>query len=270
MDWSQGENMTKSYRDTFKGTSRYYASYRNPYPDAFFDMVKQKFKLSRNDRVLDLGCGTGQIAIPISQSVKEVAALDPEPEMLSEGKLRAEKSAMTNISWVNAGSEDLADLSSELGKFQLVTIGTAFHWMEQEKTLNSLYNLVIDGGGVAVVDLNTTLLKNPIVIQVIKKWLGEERRAGSGVFKPPAKKKYQNIMNESRFHGIEVWDYPFTFDYDIYSIVGMLYSTSYCNQNVLGDKKEAFEKDLRETLLNSYPSGQILSDGHVGAVMGWR
>ena len=84
--------MTKSYKDIFKGTAWYYARYRAGYPQAFFDRVKDKFNLSKNDRVIDLGCGTGQIAIPICQCVREVVALDPESEMLVEGKMLAEKS----------------------------------------------------------------------------------------------------------------------------------------------------------------------------------
>ena len=78
--------MTSDYKDIFHGTAWYYARYREGYPQEFFDLIRQKFDLSTDDRVLDLGCGTGQIAIPISSLVKEVIAMDPEPEMIEEGK----------------------------------------------------------------------------------------------------------------------------------------------------------------------------------------
>ena len=80
--------MVSPYKDIFQGTAWYYARFREGYPPEFFDLIKRKFDLLKGDRVLDLGCGTGQIAIPISASVKEVVAMDPEPEMISEGNFR--------------------------------------------------------------------------------------------------------------------------------------------------------------------------------------
>ena len=83
--------MTSNYRDMFKGTAWYYARFREGYPDEFFTMLVDEFNLSNCDRVLDLGCGTGQIAVPISRLVGEVIAMDPEPEMIAEGRKQAEK-----------------------------------------------------------------------------------------------------------------------------------------------------------------------------------
>ena len=62
--------MTESYKDLFRGTAWYYARYRSGYPEAFFKLVRNKFELSKVDRVLDLGCGTGQIAIPVCRFVR--------------------------------------------------------------------------------------------------------------------------------------------------------------------------------------------------------
>ena len=54
------------------------------------------------------------------------------------------------------------------------------------------------------------------------------------------------------------------------SIIGNIYSTSMANQEVLGDKKEAFEKDLRDTLLKDNPSGKFVSEGQVQAFLAWK
>ncbi|HEX9896203.1 MAG TPA: class I SAM-dependent methyltransferase [Dehalococcoidales bacterium] len=260
--------MNKSYTDAFKGTAWYYARYRANYPDIFFEMVKDKFELDRNDRVLDLGCGTGQIAIPISRFVKEVVAMDPEPEMLAEGKIFAKKYKIKNIKWVEGGSEDLADMSTELGKFKLIVIGTAFHWMDREKTLDILYDMTEDGGGIVVVDRGN-LFKEPVIDKVIKKWLGQERRAGSGFYKQPLR-RYEEVISESRFKKIEFWEHELSIVNDIDWIVGNIYSSSMANPNVLGDRREKFEKDLRETLLKQNPSGKFTSNDKVTAIIAWR
>src|SRR5690349_23730188 len=57
----------------------------------FYDMVAHKFNLDGTGRLLDLGCGTGQLAIPFSSYFEEVIGLDPEPEMLEQSALADRK-----------------------------------------------------------------------------------------------------------------------------------------------------------------------------------
>lgn len=265
--------MTESYKDLFRGAAWYYARYRSGYPEAFFKLVRDKFELSKVDRVLDLGCGTGQIAIPVCRFVREVVAMDPEPEMIAEGKKEAEKSGASNIMWVEGGSDDLPNMREELGTFKLVAMGTSFHWMNQEKTLEVLYEMIHDGGGIVTVDSASLWTKanewQSVVKTIIQKWLGEERRAGSGAYKPPAR-RYEEYIGESRFRRMETWKYSYAVTTDIDSVIGNLYSTSGANPNVLGNKKEAFEKDLRETLSKLNPSGKFMSEGEVAAILAWK
>ena len=75
---------SKAYRDTFRSTGWHYARFRRGYPDAVFELLRQKFGLDGTGRLLDLGCGTGQLAMPLAREFEEVVAMDPEPEMLSE------------------------------------------------------------------------------------------------------------------------------------------------------------------------------------------
>ena len=189
--------------------------------------------------------------------------------MLVEGKMLAEKSRASNISWIEGGSEDLVDLRYKLGKFQLAAVGTAFHWMNREKTLDDLYAMLNEGGGIVIANLDNSLFRKPEIIQLVKKWLGEERRAGSGVYKPPAR-PHEEVISESKFHRMEFWKYPMVFINNLDSIIGNIYSTSMANQEVLGDKKEAFEKDLRDTLLKDNPSGKFVSEGQVQAFLAWK
>ncbi len=265
--------MIKSYKDTFKSTAWYYSRYRAAYPEAFFGLLKNQFSLTKNDRVLDLGCGTGQIAIPISRSVKEVFAMDPEPEMLAEGKIQAEKASISNIRWVEGGSEDLDDLAGELGQFKLVAISTAFHWMSREKTLDAIYEMIDEGGGIAIAWLGNVENKSKgqayNVEAVIKKWLGEQRRAGSGFYTQPPK-RHEEVINASKFRKMETWQQQFPLTNDVESVIRTILSTSYANPGILGDKKDAFVKDLRETLLEQSPSGKFVTEGQVDTILAWR
>lgn len=41
------------------------------------------FELTTDDTVIDLGCGTGQLALPIAERARAVVGVNPEPDRLS-------------------------------------------------------------------------------------------------------------------------------------------------------------------------------------------
>ena len=118
----------------FAGTARYYAQFRPPYAQAAIDYIIAAFGLGDGARSLDLGCGPGTIAIPLSRSVAEVVAVDPDAGMMEEGRRLAAEKRRINIRWVQARAESI---SVDLGRFSAVTIGQSFHWMDRD--LATLY-----------------------------------------------------------------------------------------------------------------------------------
>ena len=55
----------------FRGeVADFYHKYRRGYPPAVIDMVMDAFGLTGDDIVVDLGCGTGQLALPIAGRVR--------------------------------------------------------------------------------------------------------------------------------------------------------------------------------------------------------
>ena len=109
-------------QELFKGTAWYYARFRRGYPQSFYKHIIKIFKLNKESRALDLGTGTGQIAIPLAQIVKKVVAIDPNEEMLCEGKSLALKKRISNIIWVKARAEDLAVISHMKGTTLLLIL----------------------------------------------------------------------------------------------------------------------------------------------------
>ena len=94
-------------RELFKDTAWYYSRYRRGYPDSFFKHIVKTFNLDDTSHALDLGTGTGQIAIPLAPLVKEVVAIDPEQEMLDEGQRTAEEKGISNIKWIQSSAENI-------------------------------------------------------------------------------------------------------------------------------------------------------------------
>ena len=261
-----------SYQDAFRGTAWYYARYRPGYPEPFIQHIVDRFGLDGKGR-LDLGTGTGHLAIPLAQHFEEVVGMDPEPEMLVEAAAQVSAAGVSNIKWVEGGSEHLERLRDQLGKFTLVTMGASFHWMDKAATLNALHAMVVPGGGILVVGSASIWNQEGewqrAVKTVIQRWLGETRRAGSSTYVDPVE-SHESIVARSPFKRMETYRLQYEREWDINDLIGHLYSTSFASMAILGKKREGFEQDVRDTLLAINPSGLFTEVVELGAYLAWR
>jgi len=138
-------NAPDSAAHPFKSAASHYLAGRPPYPDALIRRTAQLLELRASDRLLDLGCGPGQLAIAFAPLVGEVVAMDPEPAMLA---LAREGSAGLPNVQVVAGSS--TDLGIQLGSFRTAVIGRAFHWMDRVETLRRFDELITPDGAVVL------------------------------------------------------------------------------------------------------------------------
>jgi SAM-dependent methyltransferase len=94
-----------------------------------------------------LGCGPGMLAGAFAPLVGEVVAIDPEPEML---RIAGAQFGEDGRIMFRQGSS--FDLSTDWGRFRLVTMGRSFHWMDRAETLRRLDGMIEAGGAVALFD----------------------------------------------------------------------------------------------------------------------
>ena len=259
----------------FRGTAFYYSKFRPGYPPEAFDLLVDRFSLNKKSRVLDLGCGTGQIAIKIAPYVSEVIAIDPLEEMLREGKSLASGGGIINIVWNLGESANLSQMASIIGEIDLTVIARAFHWMEREQTLRDLYAITKRGGGLVIVT-HTEPRSPPFtkwksaIDDTVHYWLGNVRKAGTkGIFTPPSERFEKNV-EESRFENQKSVKINTKRTWTIDEIIGYLYSLSSSSIPVLGDKKEPFEADIRRRLTDIEPSGVFEEEVTTEILMAWK
>jgi ubiquinone/menaquinone biosynthesis C-methylase UbiE len=132
--------------DRFRHAAVHYLSGRAAYSPRLIRRVAQSCRLDGTQRLLDLGCGPGQLSIAFSSWVAEGLALDPEAHMLRIASDLAAGIA-PNIEFRAASSYDL---SPDMGPFRLAAIGRAFHWMDRVDTLRRLDELIEPEGALAL------------------------------------------------------------------------------------------------------------------------
>src|SRR5437867_3089397 len=116
----------------FAGTATFYLRYRPPYPDEFLFDLRSHAKTTGDGSLLDLACGPGRVAIPMAPYFNSVLAVDVEAEMIAVGEQEARRRGVSNIAWRVERAEDLQLPARSL---ELITIGEAFHRLDQERIL---------------------------------------------------------------------------------------------------------------------------------------
>lgn len=94
------------------------------------DRFLASLPLTASDRVLDLGCGAGDLTATVAARVPEghVVGLDPQPTLLSQANTRAR----ANQSFVEAPAQRLAAVLPEDHVFDVIFSQSVLHWVPWE------------------------------------------------------------------------------------------------------------------------------------------
>lgn len=221
--------------------------------------------------MLDLGCGTGQLAIPLAARAASVIAVDPDGEMLAEGRKLADARAL-RVDWRHGSSFQLAELN--LPSLDLVTLGASFHWMDRDALLRELDGLVQPAGGVVVVSGGAPVGGRPpdwqaVVDEVRVRYLGPRRRAGSGTYEHPAE-RHEEVLRRSLFSKVETRCWQRTLHRSLDQVVGLQFSYSFSSPAQLGRHRHAYEADLRAALTAAFPLGDFVEEVRTEALIAVR
>lgn len=250
----------------FEGTARYYSEYRLDYPKEMLQLIEDAFGLDGTGTLLDAGCGTGKLALPLSKHFETVVALDPDEGMLRELERRCRAEHITNVVTVHASAEGYP--ASDLAPFRLITCGDSFHWMDRDRVLSQWRPMLDPDGGLAIVGTGGGAMVSDVAWQkavwrVIRRWLGPERK-NAGWQKDT--RRFEDILESGGFEVFRNSHVDFSYTRDVQSILGYLYSTSFCNRALLGETLPEFEEDLRDTLLGLEPDGKFVENVSAGYI----
>lgn len=263
--WSWDESL-------FAGAAGYYEQGRLPYAPGLADAFARSLALDGRGRLLDAGCGPGTVTLRLAPLFEAAVGLDPDPDMLAWASRAAASQDAANVTWVCQRAEALP---AGLGSFRAVTFAQSFHWMDRPRVASAVAAMLGPGGAVVQVDapgyqtreLEAEARRGALAFppppddaldQLRRRYLGSDRRAGQGVRNTSPSGEDQ-VFRAAGFRPAQTVTVPDqrAIERTADDVVARMFSLSSTAPHLFGDRREDFEKDMREILAQASPSGRF-------------
>jgi SAM-dependent methyltransferase len=247
-----------------------YHRYRHGYPAAVLDAVTGIFGLTADDLVVDVGCGTGQLTLPMAARVRAVIGVDPERDMLQRARQAARDAGVANAVWMLGADADLPAVRALLAGRSVgaVTVGQALHWMDHQALFSDAMPLLRPGGGIAVVTNGTPLWLHDTdwsraVRRFLGQWLGTEVKSACGTDEQ-SQQRYREALAAAGYEQLSAG-----VDYDVEltlgELAGGIYSALGADRLPPPVERPAFAEQIRQAIA---PRDQVTEHVHVAIVAG--
>jgi SAM-dependent methyltransferase len=262
----------------YAGSARYYATGRVGYSAALAEAVAAQLGLDGSGRLLDVGCGPGSFTLLLAPWFEQATGVDADLDMLAEARRLAEQAGIGNVEWLRLRAEELP---AGLGKYRVITFAQSFHWMDQLRVARTALGMLEDGGACVHVHATThrgvetdAVLPHPrpprsAIDELVKRYLGSVSPWGQG--SPDKAEREEGVYRAAGFSGPQRIEVPGDIvERTSDQIVAGIFSLSSSTPHLFGERRAAFEADLRQLLYDANPNGIFSEQMRDIAVDIWR
>ena len=245
----------------FGRTARDYGRHRAGFPDRFFDRVMADGVVAADDRLVDLGTGTGTVARGFAMRGCDVVGIDPSAEMHAEAE-RLDRAANLSVRHLQARAEatGLGD-----GSADVVTAGQCWHWFDRPRAAMEIARILKPGGRLVIAHFDWLPLPGNVVAateRLILKHNPAWALAGGTGFYPD----WAADVAMAGFGGIESFSFDALVPYDHAGWRGRIRASAGVAASLAPDAVAAFDREHADLLAAEFPQEPLAVPHRVWAL----
>lgn len=233
----------------------FYQRYRRGYDRQVVGWLAEAFALGSKGIVLDLGCGTGQLTIPLAAHSGAVIGMDPEPDMLARARDSAAQQGCSNVTWVLGSDSDVPAIARLLGDgtVAVITMANSIHLMDYERLFREVRSLLRPGAGIAVLANGTPLWQQRTAASdalraCLEQWFQFTLTSGCGT-DSKSREQYAAALGAAGYASVQdtvLVDYEDVLNLE--HVIGSLYSAIPESKLPSPGQRPVFEERIRQAL----------------------
>jgi SAM-dependent methyltransferase len=232
-------------------TAEDYGQFRAGFPRQLADRLVEMGTIRSEDRMLDLGTGTGSLARLLAPHVRCVVGIDPAEALLEEAR---SLTPAANVSYELGVAEETRFAAES---FDLVTAGQCWHWFDADRAAQEVQRVLAPSGRLVIAHFDWIPLPGNVV-EATERLIREHNPnwgfgGGTGLYP-----RWLTDVGRAGFTGVQTLSFDLEVPYSHQAWVGRIRASAGVGASLREQQVIAFSSELAALLRDDYPDDPLL------------